>query len=35
MEVLAAWRAELLVLRKWKVAWVLVAIAPATVLLQA
>jgi hypothetical protein len=35
MEVLAAWRAELLVLHKWKVTWILVAIAPVTVLLQA
>jgi ABC-2 type transport system permease protein len=31
----AAWRAELLVLRKWRVAWVLVAIAPVMVLVQA
>ena len=31
----AAWQAELLVLRKWRVAWVLVAMAPVMVLVQA
>jgi ABC-2 type transport system permease protein len=32
--VIAAWRAELLVLRKWRVVWMLVALSPAIVLVQ-